>query len=158
MIKILENIIDKLRNILGIRKLYEDINNLKVLNGKKISLVMNNLNSFEFNEYEFKVFSQFGEDGLIQYLIKNLDISIKRFIEFGVENYEEANTRFLLENDNWSGLIIDSSKENIQHIKKQNYFWKYNIKAINEFITKENISYSMTTALAILCFVFLSTR
>ncbi len=140
MVKILDKIIDKLRNILGIRKLYEDINNLKVLNGKKISLVMNNLNSFEFNEYEFKVFSQFGEDGLIQYLIKNLNISNKRFIEFGVENYEEANTRFLLENDNWSGLIIDSSKENIQHIKKQNYFWKYNIKAINEFITKENIN------------------
>ena len=99
MIKILEKIIDKLKNILGKRKLYQDINNLKVLNGKKISLLMNNLNSFEFNEYEFKVFSQFGEDGLIQYLIKNLDISNKRFIEFGVENYEEANTRFLLEND-----------------------------------------------------------
>ena len=38
---------------------------------------------------EFKVFSQFGEDGIIQYLqqlvIKNE--SEKRFIEFGVENY-----------------------------------------------------------------------
>ena len=65
------------------------------------------------------MFSQFGEDGLIQYLIKNLDISNKRFIEFGVENYEEANTRFLVENDNWSGLIIDSSKENIQYIKNK---------------------------------------
>ena len=101
---------------------------------------MNNLNSYDFNEYEFKVFSQFGEDGLIQFLIKNLNISSKTFIEFGVENYEEANTRFLLENNNWSGLIIDSSKENIEHIKNQNYFWKYNLKAIKEFITKENIN------------------
>ena len=121
MIKILERIINKFRNILEL-KIHEDINCLKILNGKKLSLMMNNLNSYDFNEYEFKVFSQFGEDGLIQFLIKNLNISSKTFIEFGVENYEEANTRFLLENNNWSGLIIDSSNENIEHIKNQNYF------------------------------------
>ncbi len=140
MIKILHKIIEKLRNSLGIKKIYEDINNIKILNGKKLSLMMDNLNSYEFNKFEFKVFSQFGEDGLIQFLIKNLNISSKKFIEFGVENYEEANTRFLLENNNWSGLIIDSSKDNIEFIKKQNYFWKYNISAVNEFITKENIN------------------
>ena len=42
-----------------------------------------------------------------------------KFIEFGVENYEEANTRFLMENNNWSGLIIDSSLENVEHIKQK---------------------------------------
>ncbi len=140
MIKFIERIINKVRDVLGIKKLRQDINHLKIMNGKKLSLMMNNLNNYNFNEYEFKVFSQFGEDGLIQFLIKNLNISNKKFIEFGVENYEEANTRFLLENNNWSGLIIDSSKKNIEYIKKQDYYWKQNIKAINEFITKENIN------------------
>ena len=35
---------------------------------------------------------------------------------------------------------MNSSNENIEHIKNQNYFWKYNLKAIKEFITKENIN------------------
>jgi hypothetical protein len=140
MKKILEKIKNKTKNILGIKKIEENINNLKILNGKKLSLHMDNLITNNFHDYEFKVFSQFGEDGLIQFLIKNLDISCKKFIEFGVEDYEEANTRFLLENNNWSGLIIDSSKENTDYIKKQNYYWKYNIKVENEFITKENIN------------------
>jgi hypothetical protein len=37
------------------------------------------------------VYSQSGEDGVIQYLINNIQISDKRFIEFGVENYIESN-------------------------------------------------------------------
>src|SRR5947209_2692549 len=51
---------------------------------------------------EFKVFSQFGDDGIIQYLVHRTHISPaeESFIEFGVENYREANTRFLLINDN----------------------------------------------------------
>ena len=40
-------------------------------------------------------FSQWGEDGIIDYLVTNLNIQNKTFIEFGVEDYKEANTKFL---------------------------------------------------------------
>ena len=50
-------------------------------------------------ESEFKVFSQWEDDGIIQYLINNIDIPSKTFVEFGVEDYTEANTRFLLMNN-----------------------------------------------------------
>ena len=33
----------------------------------------------------------------------------KTFIEFGVQNYRESNTRLLLQLRNWRGLIIDGS-------------------------------------------------
>ena len=62
---------------------------------------------------EFKIYSQSGEDGIIQWLINKIDIKNKTFIEFGVENYLESNTRFLLLNNYWSGLIIDGDIENI---------------------------------------------
>ena len=65
---------------------------------------------------EFKVFSQWGEDGIIQYLISKIAIENKVFIEFGVQDYSESNTRFLLVNDNWRGLVIDSSSEFIKYI------------------------------------------
>ena len=90
--------------------------------------------------HEFKVYSQSGEDGLIQYLINKIEISNKRFIEFGVENYLESNTRFLAINNYWSGLVIDGDQENIEFIKNDPIYWRCNIKAEHSFITKENIN------------------
>jgi hypothetical protein len=92
------------------------------------------------NDYEFKIFSQFGEDGIIQHLIQNLEISNNKYIEFGVENYEEANTRFLLENNNWKGLIIDNSNENIRHIKNQSYYWRHDLLAVQSSLSTKNIN------------------
>src|SRR5271163_2747064 len=59
---------------------------------------------------EFRIFSQWGEDGIIEWLIQQLPIAHETFIEFGVGGYFEANTRFLLTNRNWRGLILDSSE------------------------------------------------
>ena len=64
-------------------------------------------------EAEFRVFSQWGEDGIIQFLSRHVPIDNKTFVEFGVQDYLESNTRFLVVKDNWSGLIIDGSAENI---------------------------------------------
>jgi hypothetical protein len=89
---------------------------------------------------EFKVYSQSGEDGIIQYLINKIEIIDKRFIEFGVENYLESNTRFLAINNYWSGLVIDGDRTNIEFIKNDPIYWRCNIKAEHSFITKENIN------------------
>jgi hypothetical protein len=89
---------------------------------------------------EYKVFSQWGDDGIIQFLVEFLDLPQKTFIEFGVENYTEANTRFLLMNNNWSGMIIDGSPAHIEHIKQLDLYWKYELTAINTFVTAENIN------------------
>jgi len=92
------------------------------------------------NDSEFKVYSQWGEDGIIQHLINMVDIERPVFVEFGVENYTEANTRFLLVNNNWSGLVIDGGQENIQYIKQDNIYWRYNLRAECAFIDKDNIN------------------
>ena len=89
---------------------------------------------------EFSVFSQWGDDGIIQYLIHTIGITNKTFIEFGVENYREANTRFLLINNNWKGLVIDGSEKNIQFIKNDAISWNYSLNAVAKFITKENLN------------------
>lgn len=91
-------------------------------------------------DVEFKAFSQQGEDGIIQYLINSIDIPNKTFVEFGVENYEESNTRFLLLNNNWSGLVLDGSRPNIDYIKNDFIYWMYDIQAESFFITRENIN------------------
>ncbi len=94
----------------------------------------------DITDIEFKVFSQWGEDGIIQYLIHKLPIKNRCFVEFGVENYKESNTRFLLMNNNWSGLVMDGSVDNIDFIKKDSIYWKHDIVAKQCFITKDNIN------------------
>jgi len=97
-------------------------------------------------DVEFQVFSQFGDDGIIQWLINELPIPNKTFIEFGVENYKEANTRFLLINNYWSGLVIDGSIENVNSIKSEQIYNFYDLQASCSFITKSNINELITSA------------
>ncbi|MBD1874001.1 hypothetical protein H6F75_10935 [Nodosilinea sp. FACHB-131] len=98
------------------------------------------LDSKDLLSHEFRTFSQWGEDGIIQFLLRHIEVSRKVFVEFGVENYSESNTRFLLVNNNWSGLVIDGDKSNVDHIKNDPIYWRYNLKAVHAFITKENIN------------------
>lgn len=98
------------------------------------------VNPERLQDNEFKVYSQWGEDGIIQFLLRKIDIRDRIFVEFGVEDYKEANTRFLLQNDYWSGLVLDGSKDNIQAIKRDPIYWARNLKAECAFITRENIN------------------
>lgn len=91
-------------------------------------------------DIEFKIFSQYGDDGIIQWLIHQLDVSSRYFIEFGVENYRESNTRFLMMNNNWSGLVMDGSQRNIDQIIGSEYFWKFDLTARCAFIDCDNIN------------------
>ena len=90
--------------------------------------------------HEFRVFSQWGEDGIIDHLLRQVPVARKLFVEFGVEDYSEANTRFLLTHRNWAGLIMDASPRNIAAIRSDEIYWRHNLKAEETFITRENIN------------------
>lgn len=96
------------------------------------------------NDVEFKAFSQWGEDGIIDWLVSRIPSINPSFVEFGVSDYKESNTRLLLQSKNWRGLIIDGSEDNISAIKNQEIYWKYNIEAKQAFITAENINTLIT--------------
>lgn len=101
---------------------------------------LENQDCHSINDREYQVFSQWGEDGIIQFLIDNISLNNKTFVEFGVETYKQSNTRFLLVNNNWAGLVIDGSDENISIIKNDYTYYNYNLKAISAFITTDNIN------------------
>ncbi len=94
----------------------------------------------DFRQVGFKVFSQFDEDGIIQYLINHVPIQNKTFIEFGVENYEESNTRFLLLNDHWKGMVLDACASDIHYIQQDPIYWQYDLQAKCTWITRDNIN------------------
>lgn len=87
-----------------------------------------------------KFFLKWGEDGIIQHLLDVVEIKNRTFIEFGVEDFLESNCRFLMEKNNWRGCVIDGSLANIEKVRSSSFYWRYDLKAIGEFITKENIN------------------
>ena len=123
-------------------KYIEDrVENANILLGNLKSDLNNNKKIKNLSETEFKVFSQWGEDGIIDYLIENLFLKNDHmFIEIGVENYLESNTRYLLIKRNWKGLLIEKSQEDVEFIKKDSIYWKHDLTVLNAFVTKKNIN------------------
>ena len=129
-----------IRFLKKISETHERVYKIQEAIGRIESRQITKYESKDFLKSQFRVFSQWGEDGLLQYLVSNIKFCNNKFIEFGVEDYYESNTRFLLSNNNWSGLIIDGDPENINKIKKDTIYWASNLIAINQFITKDNIN------------------
>ncbi|MER9829157.1 hypothetical protein NKJ51_12320 [Mesorhizobium sp. M0134] len=115
--------------------------NLMMLAGSTAALQVRQVEKIhELSDVEFKVFSQWGEDGIIEWLVHKNGPMPESFVEFGVEDYREANTRFLLTTRNWVGLIIDGSQENIRIAKSDAISWKHDLTALASFVTAENIN------------------
>jgi hypothetical protein len=88
---------------------------------------------------EFRVFSQWGEDGILQYLVGKIPIPRPVFVEIGVEDYRESNTRFLLCHDGWGGVIVDAGDAHARFLRERGLDWKHDITAVTSFVTRENI-------------------
>ena len=90
---------------------------------------------------EFKVFSQWNEDGIIQHLLRHVAIVDPAFIEFGVEDYREANTRFLLVNNGWRGLALDRGDVHRHFVYEGSPLgWRYPIDARQAFVDRATVN------------------
>ena len=106
-------------HILKVRPLYKNV--------KKIT------------EVEFKAFSQNGEDGIIDYLLHSLKIEKPTFVEVGVGDYSECNTRLLYERTACRGLIVDCLDNLEAKVSKNIKLWKGDLSVVEIFVNSENI-------------------
>ena len=74
----------------------------------------------KLNQYSKKIYSQFGEDGIIEYIIQTSTIPIKNFfVDVGAyDGITNSNTYNLWKNSSFGGLLIESNKRHIKKIKK----------------------------------------
>jgi len=89
---------------------------------------------------EFTVYSQSGEDGILHHLSRVVPIRRRTFVEFGVGNYTQANTRYLALNDHWSGLVMEADAESVRQIRADPIYWRINVTAVHAMVTRENIN------------------
>jgi hypothetical protein len=95
---------------------------------------------------DLQVFSQYGEDGIIDFLASKLNIDKPTFVEIGTEDYSESNTRFLFQRTSTKGMIIDCDPA-LAHKAKNvlcSYYWKGNLTIKSSFVTRENIFQLLT--------------
>ena len=90
-------------------------------------------------ETDLKIYSQNGEDGIIDYLLFSLNIEKPKFIEIGVGDYSESNTRFFFERTSGDGLIIDIIDDFEKKVKENVKIWKGNLKILQQNIDANNI-------------------
>ncbi len=111
------------------------------LQGKILSEINNKKKKIkDLSDVEFSVFSQWGDDGIIDWILNSIKTKNKIFLEIGTGDYKESNTRFLLKKRNWKGYIFEGEKKFISEIKNQSIYWMHDLKAFNFFIKKNNIN------------------
>lgn len=109
------------------------------------SRVMRSEQPRSLEEAEFRIYSQFGEDGIVQFLIHRIPIENETFIEFGVQDYRESNTRFLLVHDGWRGLILDSGSDHIKWLERTDLLWRHSLDAVTAKVTRDNVNELFTS-------------
>ena len=96
-------------------------------------------NGKSINEFELKINSQNGEDGIIDFLLTKLRILKPNFVEIGVGEYIEANTRFLYDRYHPRGLIIDCIDNFKKKASSNINLWKGDLNIVEQKIKPENV-------------------
>ena len=95
-----------------------------------------NSNDNYLNSFKKKIHSQFGEDGIIQEIIKRIgkENSDKWCVEFGAKDgILDSNTYNLIKNSDYNAVLIESDKNYFKKLKKN--FHSEKILKIKKFVT-----------------------
>lgn len=95
---------------------------------------------------EVKVYSQMGEDGIIDYLCERIELSKPRVLEIGAGNFSECNSRFLAENRNASVYAVDGREDLVLSVESNPLRWKNHIFAHKTWVSPDNINEIITQA------------
>jgi hypothetical protein len=87
---------------------------------------------------EVSVFSQWGEDGILDYLCDFLGLGRPSVVEFGAADFQECNSRFLAEYRNSNVLAVDGRADLESTVNKLFVGWRTTVDAVQVWITPDN--------------------
>lgn len=121
-------------DIVAFDKIMFCVGDVKIDQNKKLYCSVKDL-----TEIEAKIFSQNGEDGIIDFIITRLNLKSRNFVEIGVGDYRESNTRYIYNKYHSKGLIIDWINNMEEKVKPFVNLWRGDLRIINKQIDSENI-------------------
>jgi len=96
---------------------------------------------------EVKVYSQWGEDGILDFLCEKLEISKPKFLEIGAGNFTECNSRFIAANRNASVVAVDISKNLMKSINSTTLKWTNHLFGLEKLVKPDNINQIINDAI-----------
>ena len=125
-----------------------NINYMKLLWGQQAIIASRSLypNLKKLHDAEVKVFSQWGEDGILDYLFTKLEISKPKMVEFGVGVFDECNSRFTAEFRNASVYMVDLNNDLTTSVLNTEIYWKNQLFPVIDHITPNNALNHLKTA------------
>jgi len=107
------------------------------------SILSSRANSSTFKslwDAEVKVYSQWGEDGILDYLCERLGLSKPKVLEIGAGNFTECNSKFLAENRNASVFAVDGRDDLVTSIEGNALRWKSHIFGLQTWVSPTNVN------------------
>src|SRR4051794_18496311 len=95
---------------------------------------------------EVSVFSQWGEDGILDYLCDFLGLGRPSVVEFGAADFQECNSRFLAEYRNANVLAVDGRPDLESTVHKLFVGWRTTVEPVQAWITPDNADGLLTRA------------
>jgi hypothetical protein len=87
--------------------------------------------------FELSVFSQNGEDGVLQEILRRIGVKRPHFVEIGASS-NESNCLLLADAFGWSGIFIDASEEETEALRRK-YRAVPEVRIIQILVTPENL-------------------
>lgn len=130
------------------KNLNVEMNSIKLMLGQQAIISSRALYAtfIKLHDAEVKVFSQWGEDGILDFLFTKLDISKPKMVEFGVGIFDECNSRFTAEFRNASVYMVDLNKDLIPNVLNKEIYWKNQLFPVIDHITPNNALNHLNTA------------
>lgn len=106
-------------------------------------------NSFRFEPFGFKVYSQNDEDGILEEIFRRLSLARGAFCEIGVENGLECNSLYLL-HKGWKGVWLEGNPEQQQPIEEKfrQLIENGRLALSIGYVTPDNLDETMASGLA----------
>jgi len=89
--------------------------------------------------YEYQVFSQNGEDGVLAEILRRVGVGERFFVEFGVESGREGNCVALADIAGWRGLFMEADPS-FNHLLHQKYRWNTDVTTLHATVTPERVN------------------
>jgi hypothetical protein len=146
VLKIIQTLKNKfykfIENILFTNKVKNSFDSIYRINGE-IALLASRNNSAHSNnlwDYEVRVYSQWGEDGILDYLTQKLNIFKPKILEIGVGDFTECNSRALVEYKNASAYLVDINETLETAINSSELNWKTHLRTETIWVRPTNIN------------------
>jgi hypothetical protein len=96
------------------------------------------LSPLDLTPFELKAFSQNGEDGVIQEIVRRIGAGARTFVEFGVGSGIEGNCVFLAQVMQWKGVFCEGDRLAAAELGRR-YAGFPGVTTVNAYLTPESI-------------------